>query len=91
VKQLNKQEITACAERLNDALKVWRIYEQKGDYVVFRVPEKRAPDSSSPVEGETMTFWRFDGRFAAERFRNSCVINELLDFIAKAAARAEAA
>ena len=76
MKQLSHAQIVQAAEELSDAIKNWKIIDHRGEFLVFRMPETGTNIPSGDA-GETMPFWRFDTRHAAERFRNRRIVVEL--------------
>lgn len=76
MKQLSKQQVIKVADELNEAFKSWRLIDNRGEFLVFRMPGA-ATNLSSSDDGEMMPFWRFDVRPAAERFRNRKIVAEL--------------
>lgn len=69
-------EIVKAADKLAEGLKKWMIVDRRGEFLVFRLPDT-SPDMQVTDAGETMQFWRFDTRHAAERFRNRKIVAEM--------------
>ena len=76
MKQLTHTQIVKAAEELSDAIKNWKVIDHRGEFLVFRMPDT-GTNIPSDYAGETMPFWRFDTRHAAERFRNRKIVVEL--------------
>lgn len=85
MKQLNHEQIVQAADELSESIKNWKLFEHRGEFLVFRLPESGTNQSSAKI-GETMPFWRFDARHAAERFRNRKIVAEIATFAFAAAA-----
>lgn len=76
--KLHEGQLIHIADDLAAANKRWRVIDQSGgDNFVIRLPDAADGDRPSPAQGETMRFWRFKGRAAAERFRHRQLLNEL--------------
>lgn len=84
-KKLNNAQIVQVAEELSDAIKNWRVIDHRGEFLVFRMPTT-GNNLPSTEDGEAMPFWRFDARYAAERFRNRKIVGELASLAEIAAA-----
>lgn len=83
--KLTREQRIKTADEMLDSIKNWKVIDQKGEFFAFRLPPPSA-NSESPAEGEVMRCWRFNTRFAAERFRNLKIIEEMSVFKETAAA-----
>lgn len=72
---MTQLDITEAADALTEANKRWKLFDNRGEVLVLRTPD--AGSNLQSKDGETMRFWRFDTKAAAERFRNRKVLNEL--------------
>lgn len=83
MKQLTKEQMDAGIEALREGSKRWRHFEiSQGEFIVMCTPEPRfGPAVSSPEHGEVAMFWRFGNVAAANRFRNTKIVNEIMEAI----------
>jgi hypothetical protein len=75
--KLTHAQIVQTADELTNAIKNWRLIDHRGEFFVFCMPDGGVTNIPSAADGESMPFWRFDTRHAAERFRNRKIIVEL--------------
>lgn len=73
---MNKATLIQAADELSNAMKNWKLIENRGEFLIFKMPDA-GTNVSSDTQGEQMPFWRFDSRPAAERFRNRKIVTDM--------------
>lgn len=79
MKQLTYDQVTNGSRAYAASVKRWRLTEiDQSEFIVYAVPETGSGHTSSPDDGETMRFWRFNQRGPANLFRNRKIVNEVM-------------